>query len=104
MSATIQNTGVSMMLKAMGFDPAVLIAKGQELEQMGKILAAELAAKVASMETRMAHMEQMLIRVETMLGTNLSVISRLESAAAGVSPAGESSEPQTATTDASAQS
>lgn len=104
MSATIQNTGVSMMLKAMGFDPQLLIAKGLELEAMGKVLAAELAAKVSSMETRMAHMEQMMIRMETLLGTSLGVISRLESAAAGISPAGDSYEGQTETDVPGAQS
>jgi hypothetical protein len=98
--STIQNSGVAMMLKAMGIDPAALIAKGAELEAMGKVLAAELLAKVtvmearltaieATLESRVSTLEQLLQQINVAVAANINVISRIESSQAGTVPAGD---------------
>src|SRR3954454_654802 len=57
----LNSTGVSMLLKAMGFDPELLAAKASELEQIGKMAALQLQAGVQSIETRLASIEASLI-------------------------------------------
>lgn len=113
MSSLVSNTGVGMMLKAMGMDPAVVQAKLTELEAMGTVLAAELKAKVGLMEARLGGIEkslemrvsnlettllehkEILLRLESLLAANQAAFSRVESMNAGITPAGESSDPLT---------
>lgn len=52
--------GMAMLLKAMGLDPQVLAQKGAELEQAAKTLGAEIQSKIASVDARMTHIENML--------------------------------------------
>jgi hypothetical protein len=101
----MQNSGVAMMLKAMGIDPQMLINKGAELEAMGKVLAAELHAKVTLMEarltaiestldTRVTALETLLHQINIAVAANINVVSRLESAQAGTVPAGDTYDPE----------
>lgn len=57
------NTGVQMLMKAMGFDPQVVIAKAQELEQVFQQFGVEVTAKVEAIDARMARMEEMLVQI-----------------------------------------
>jgi hypothetical protein len=113
MASVTQNSGIGMMLKAMGVDPQALLQKGAELEAMAKTLATELHSKVShiearisaiegTLETRVASLESTLLKMEILLsamhaalGANISVISRLESYQAGVTPAGETFDAET---------
>ena len=74
-------TGLMMLMKAMGFDPQVVIAKAQELEQVFNKFGADVQTTVNGMDARMARMEAMIAEI----------LNRQQQQSSRTQPAGESS-------------
>lgn len=70
-----QNTGFTMMLKAMGVDPQMIAAKGEELEQFAKAFALTVQKQMAEYDARLSRIENMLVllvgKVDAQQGTIL---------------------------------
>lgn len=88
----MQANGMAMLFRSMGFDPEHLIAKGKELEAQGKLIAADVQLKVASIDARMDRMEAMILSLHNMVASQMEAQQRLESTLAGTQPAGETIE------------
>lgn len=80
-----QNTGLTMLLKAMGLDPQQLIAELQakaiEAEQAARTFAGNVQGQVTALNERMGRIEALLLHIN----------AKLESAAGQTLPAGECS-------------
>jgi hypothetical protein len=57
------SNGVQMLMKAMGFDPQMVVAKAQEVEQNLNTFASGVQNTVSAMDARMARMEAMLVQI-----------------------------------------
>lgn len=73
-------SGMTMLLKAMGFDPEMLALKAAELEQLGKQAAVQLQAGVNDINIRLANIETGIT----------SLHHKIDMALSSTAPAGES--------------
>jgi len=55
------NSGISMVLKAMGLDPQLLLEKATQLESLAKAVGTELETRVANMDARLASIDASLL-------------------------------------------
>jgi hypothetical protein len=68
----LNSSGISMLLRAMGFDPELLAQKAVELEQFGKQAIVQIQAGVESIDTRLAAIEGSLIALHNKLDAQMS--------------------------------